>query len=128
MQFCQKHWDMLRAAINDRGLSHLVAKSSEEAMESIVAQLQGGEGDYDPLMDCYWMITNRALEVGGLYLLSGDLCPVCEAMKHTAHIPALGSTTNEPAGAEWVEKHWIDGPADAVLKHCQQQGLTTPAQ
>jgi hypothetical protein len=128
MQFCQKHWDMLRTAIEARGLTHLIAKSGEAAMERAVDELQGRADDssYDPLMAAHWMIANRAVEMGGLYFLSGGHCPVCEAIKHTAHWPREGE--NEPAGEAWVESHWIDGPADAVLTHCQERGLTAPPQ
>lgn len=111
MQFCKEHWAQLRAAIEVRGLSHLIAKSGEQAFANIKAELEGEASPYDPLMDCNWMIINRALAYGGLYLMgtkeNGEqYCPVCEAVAN---------------GAE--EKFWIDGPADAVLEHCRGKGL-----
>lgn len=129
MKFCQPHWDKLRAAIEARGLSHLVAKDAQTAMADTVAQLEGTatEANYDPLMNAHWMITGRALQMGGLYLMMADHCPVCEVMKHMAHIPRTPEET-EPAGAAWVESHWIDGPADAVLTYCQERGLVPPKQ
>ena len=54
-------------------------------------------------MAAHNMIVGRALELGGLYLMTGDYCPVCEAMKH-----------GQP------ETHWIDGPSDAVLEMARE--------
>lgn len=113
MQFCKDHWDKLRKAIEDRGLSHLVVKSEEAVFENIVAELQGEKVVYDPLIDCHWMITNKALETGGLYLLTNkkdgtQYCPVCEAVTH-------GN----------LECDWIDGPADAVLNYCREKNLVS---
>jgi hypothetical protein len=115
MKMCQPHWDKLRQAIKDRGIYFLVAGSSEQAISNIVADLKGEPSDYDPLMDCHWMITKRALELWGLQLMwtkedGTDYCPVCEAERHGA-----------------TESIWIDGPADSALKFCRQKGLVPPA-
>jgi len=130
MKFCDKHWRMLRAAIETRGISHLVAGSSEEAhaamKEDLQAYIDGRESiaPYDPLMSCHWMISSRAIELGGLYLMTGDHCPVCEAMKHLAGRPREEGS-DEIVDAAWVERHWIDGPADAALDECKHRGLVT---
>lgn len=127
MKICDNHWAKLTEAIKSRGLWHLVTKEGKAAFDSIAGQLQGQpEEGYDPLMACNFMIWGRAIDVGGLYLMTGDLCPVCEAMVHTAKFPKEGET--EPVGEAWVESHWIDGPADAALAHCRELGLTSPAQ
>lgn len=130
MQICPDHYEKLKAAIEARGLTRLIAKDAQTSFDAAVREIQGEPaepGDYDPLAACCWMIMGRALEMAGLYLMTGDLCPVCEAMKHTAHWPRNAQET-EPAGEAWVEKHWIDGPADAALAHCQRNGLTSPPQ
>lgn len=111
MKFCQSHWSKLRAAMVDRGIGHLGAQSGEQAIENMTTELAGGKPDYDPLMDAHWMITNRALEIGGLNLMTSkedgsDHCPVCEALSHGASA-----------------ENWIDGPADAVLEACRDKGL-----
>ncbi len=113
MSICKPHWDKLRVAIEHRGMSHLVAKSGQEAMNNIKAELDGTKkkGDYDPLMDCNNMIWSRGLECGGLRMLSGDICPICEATKH-----------------DEKETVWIDGPADAALAHCRELGLMPKVQ
>jgi hypothetical protein len=113
MRICGKHWAALREAIAQRGISQLVAKSGEAAFESLKADLEGRSqlNDYDPLMDCNWMISNRALSIFGLSIMSqredgSEHCPVCEA---------------ETAGAE--PGSWIEGPADAALLTCREKGL-----
>lgn len=117
MRFCKDHWDKLRTAIKNRGLDHLGAKTTEQLHADMVDQLRGSQTDYDPLMDCYWMISNRAIEMGGLYMMTvkenGEhYCPVCEAIEK-------GGQT---------EQYWIDGPADAALKHAQKKGLVPKIQ
>lgn len=116
MKFCQAHWDRLRTAIEIRGLGHLIAPSGAEAMERAAQELDGTATDatYDPLMAAHWMIVSRVTELGGLYLMTGDYCPICEAIK--GHSQAMVS--------EQVEAHYIDGPADAVLAYCRDKGLS----
>lgn len=112
MQFCTDHWNKLRLAIANRGIDHLVAKDGEAAITNEIAKLSGETGSYDPLMACHWMITNRALEFGGLYLMfpkedGSQHCPVCEALLHS----------------DGDEGYWIDGPADVALRECKERGL-----
>jgi len=86
MKFCQPHWNELRQAIKSHGVWDLVATSGEEAMSQVVDELKGVEKTlerYDPLMAAHNMITGRAIQCGGLYLLTGDYCPLCELAKHT---------------------------------------------
>lgn len=119
MRFCQSHWDALRAAIDARGLSHLVARSGKEACERLVAESKGEATDatWDPLMAAHNMIVSRVLELGGPYIFTGDYCPVCEAIRgHAKHMTR-----------EQVEKHYTDGPADAVLQLAREKGLVPQA-
>lgn len=134
MKFCQPHWDRLRAAIDVRGLSHLVAKDGADCAGRLQRELREGKpivDEYDPLMSCHWMIFNEALRQGGMGLLGtppegGSYCPICEAVKATKE-----PYDELPPGAtlqERVEKWWIDGPADAALAFCREKGLVpTPA-
>ena len=108
MRFCQPHWKALREAIDKRRLGDFISDSPSEVANEMRVQLEGKENPdspYDPLMGATNMVYGRAIELGGLYLLQGDLCPVCEAVKH-------GST----------ESYWIDGPADAILKDFREHG------
>lgn len=126
MKFCMPHWNALRAAIDARGMGHLVAKSGAEAVEGLVLELEGraAEAMFDPLMAAHNMISSHALEVGGLYLLTGDYCPVCEFCQHAPPPPEGHRYPTNDA-------YMIDGPADAVLAMARQQGLVpapeTPA-
>jgi hypothetical protein len=61
--------------------------------------------------------------MGGLYLMTakedGTMhCPICEAVAHKPH----------DAEVQWVEDYWIQGPADATLKECQDRGLVPKVQ
>lgn len=119
MKYCQPHWDALRDAIERRGLSHLVAKSGEAAARRARAEIEGTATDrtFDPLMAAHNMVLAKVTEMGGLYLFTGEYCPVCEAMKgHAAH-----------ATPEETERHYTEGPADAVLQYCRENGLVLAA-
>ena len=106
MQFCQLHWGQLRKAIDDRGLSHLVAKNGYEAAKNTLAEAKGQPSNYDPLMPAHWMILSQSMEVFGLQVL-GDCCPLCEV-----------------ACVEGgVDQEWITGCADAILRYCQENGM-----
>ncbi len=90
MKICKDHWEMMRNAIEDRGMSGLVARDSETAFDNIKEELSGGRPDFDPLMSMHWHWTNEAIRCGGLYLMGedetgandGQFCPVCEFEKN----------------------------------------------
>lgn len=109
MKMCQQHWVALRAAIDARGLSHLIAKNGEAAVEKTLGELQGqAESEtYDPLLSAYFAIMGNALEMGGMYLLTGDFCPICESEAHGVH------------PAEW----WFTHAADEQLQRAKELGL-----
>jgi len=128
MKPCDKHWTMMRAAVEERGITHLI-KTAQQNHAAIVDQLERTDAgrqpdagapradEFDPLMSAYWMVMSRALEHGGLYLMhtpegGGHYCPICEAIKHTPD-----------STPEATERHWIDGPADAALAQAAQLGL-----
>ena len=105
MQFCQPHWDRLRQEIKSHGVWDLVSVSGEEAVGKLVDELKGKEPTlegYDPLMAAHNMITSRALECGGLYLLTGDYCPLCEVTK---------------ASKPEVAEGWIRGASKAAVDY-----------
>lgn len=79
MQSCQKHWDALRKALEDRGLDKLVPQGGEEAASRQLDQLQSARvtrDNFDPLMGAFWAIAGNCSErisrAGGnpLYLLA----------------------------------------------------------
>lgn len=81
MDFCQEHWDMLRQNVIDEGIGDWIAPSGEIAVEQLKDELVKKEHtktNYDPLMNCYWMIANKTLEMVGLYAMSEEFgCPIC---------------------------------------------------
>jgi hypothetical protein len=87
MKFCQPHWDELRQQVKSHGVWDLVATSGEEVVSQVVDELKGVPTTlerYDPLMAAHNMIVSRAIECGGLYLLTGDYCPLCELTKNSS--------------------------------------------
>lgn len=117
MRICPAHWGKLSDAIRSRGLWPLVARNGQEALQRAVDELEhkADKSSYDPLADCCWMIYGQALKMGGLYLMTGDYCPVCEAVKHAKLGTPDGFATTEQA-----EAHWIDGPANAVQAYVKE--------
>ncbi len=88
-------------------------------MERLSEEIEGTAQpyNYDPLLAMNSMIFGEAIKLGGLYLLNGDYCPVCEVIRQYA------DTEDEDGKfitAEDVRSYWIDGPADAVLEYCQK--------
>lgn len=127
MKMCQPHWDTMRAAIVDRGLDGLVAKSGEAAVDAQVRQLEEAQRTgsvseqttketFDPLMSMHWHFSNEALRCGGLYLMTqradgdndGHYCPLCEFEKNAAGFAA---------------KEEIGTVADQMRDYCIEQGL-----
>ncbi len=107
MRMCPNHWNDLKTAIDIRGMTHLI-KTSTNTIERLKDQQMGVEtkDTYDPLMSACMMIYNKALECGGLYLLSGEYCPLCELNLH--------------GGTSIV---WIDGATNSIKKYCIEQKL-----
>lgn len=130
MQICQPHWDKIRALVDEHGMAHLVG-NVESAHERLASEITGDAPvddakNLDPLLRVNAMIWERGLSMGGLYMMNGDICPICEAMKHMAHVPLEGKT--EPVGEAWVEKHWTEGPVLAVKGLAITLGALPPVQ
>lgn len=113
MKMCQSHWEELRAAIDIRGLSKFVSQGGKAAGALLADEVQHGRtiGNWDPLMAANFAIFGNAIEIGGLYLMTGDLCPLCERTKHTG----------KPAA------EWIDFAANDQLAYARQNGLVPAA-
>ena len=112
MKFCQNHWNLLRKAIEDRGMEHLVAKSGEECVQKLVDDIeQPNKSTFDPLMGSHNMILFRALRDYGLEIMmqnedGSDRCPICFLdSKHKEKCVAPGCTWS-------YEKRCFHGVAD----------------
>lgn len=76
MRFCKEHWDALRKAIDDRGMTDMVATP-----ETVVKKTAAGQ---EPLIGAHNMITGVALDVGAVgphRQAPLPQCPVCELEK-----------------------------------------------
>lgn len=64
MNGCHVHWMMLRAAIDERGLMHLVADDGPAAARRMASEFEEGRSakNYDPLMGAWFAILSNAME------------------------------------------------------------------
>lgn len=113
MQMCPSHWEALRQGVKDRGLWHLVATSGEEAFAQVQDELAGTADPqrFDPLISANWAMFSTAIQFGGLEMLDGQHCPLCEADKHGGHA-----------------QEWIEGCLDAQLAHARDLKLAPAVQ
>lgn len=97
MQWCQQHWDGLRAEIERQGLTGFVASSGRVAAEQFSRAVSGEESldTFDPLMGAHWAINAFIAEQMGpggfLTLMAYEGCPICKADEvHQAHCDVNG--------------------------------------
>lgn len=115
---CAEHWTRLRKEVEDSGMTHLVSRSGKEAFDKIVAPLtepaspRNGADDFDPLMGANFSIWGAALKDGGLAMMVGDKCPLCECCREN---PGL-------------DEDWIKGSVADELNHARQLGLMPKVQ
>jgi hypothetical protein len=102
MQFCDKHWQNLRASVSKYGLDHLIAPDGKAAAEMMARQLEGTDTpiDFDPLMAAHNQLLDVAVNFVGLKVM-GDTCPVCELERY----------------------EWTDGAAYQSMLYAQKNGL-----
>lgn len=108
MSFCQKHWDDLKAGVQQRGMWALVAPSGQAAIYRIKQELEGTptNSTYDPLMAAHWMIMNAVLQQGGLDVI--NRCPLCVVEEH---------------GGDAMVAEWVKGCLDSVLEYVKENKL-----
>lgn len=113
MRMCRPHWDMLRDAIRERGMAHLVPGSGEGAAKLM------HEGTPDPLMSAVLSITANAIEVFGPGVMSDKedgtaRCPICTGNEACAAAVAEGMPCpgNMPGKCGEI---WIQHAADDEL-------------
>lgn len=88
MRFCQDHWDRLRAAIEQRGIGHLIAQGGERAAANLKSEIEAGASivNFDPLMGAHNAIVSNALSnmppQAAMAMMTVDepreaACPLC---------------------------------------------------
>jgi hypothetical protein len=121
VRFCQPHWDAIRAALDERGMTDLIASSGARAVVNTARDYEAGHttlATFDPLMGAHWAIVNRVMEVVGLSILSPnedgtDRCPICYAREHHASTECPGPP-DCLVDDEWFEA-WIPSVADHMV-------------
>ena len=117
MRMCDVHYQELRKAIDDRGLTHLCRSNQENYNQTLLELKQVSDPTdhkhFDPLHSAVWGIYSNALKSGGLYLMSEEnICPLCELEAHTTEKAAT----------------WIQNCTDSILLYARQQFLVPAVQ
>jgi hypothetical protein len=108
MNWCQPHWDQLRAAIKERGLDGFGAQNGQQAIQDAAAQIEGKPTDFDPLMGCFWQINSQMLRDVGLRAI--ERCPLCILVED---------------GQPHLVGNWLKGVTDSALEYALKEGLIT---
>lgn len=116
MRVCDDHWQVMKDAIDQRGLTPLVSKDGKEACDNLKDEIEGNESRFDPLMSMFWHWVNNSVAQGGLYLMGLDesgnqYCPICEYTKHCQGFDAereIGITADQMRDYA-VQEHLIPG-------------------
>jgi hypothetical protein len=125
------HWNRLRAAIADRGLSALVSETGQAAVANLKSEIVDGPSidNFDPLMGAHNAILGNAIQITGPVLLmaSGDdePCPLCYLNESLAKHHAEGCTTPGCLADTLPPGHyddWIDKAADGAAEEWKRRG------
>jgi hypothetical protein len=134
VRYCQCHWDALRAAVDVRGLGHLVAQSGDEALANTALELKGAGETFDPLMGAHWRIANRVIENLGrtqgpdaAISAIGDpeWCPLCAVQASFDWWEDRSkNTSGDPRPAHALDAQgWVDATLDSALAYAREQRL-----
>jgi hypothetical protein len=122
MNICQEHWDRLRAAVEARGMSHLVARSGQEAAANTVEQMEEGVSpdNWDPLMAAFVALGSKGLERCGMAAFAPGFCFLCEVRKSFEHCKTLPEFDPD---LHKDDDFWLNSCMDAMLEHAREIGL-----
>lgn len=114
MQFCQPHWEALRAAIRARGLDHFVAPGGAAMVDRVTS------GDFEPLLGAHNAIVQNAVSFAGLEVMDAnddgsERCPLCFL------VARCGCTAKQPGPCDF--ERWVDRAADDQLAAAKERGL-----
>jgi len=122
---CSKHWEMMHAAISDRGMGHLISKGPAEA-EAMAKKIQdeGPEAFTDPLMESFTKMTVALMEMVG----PEDLLRMYAHVEHKPICPICAAMVVGKEGHASTENHWTNNLADHMLTEYRERGLVTRLQ
>lgn len=114
MKFCRPHWEELKKAVDERGLTPFIASSGAEA----VKRMTGESAKFEPLMYAHNAIVSNAMGVAGLVLMENnddgsERCPIC----------FLVAACQCGKGADCPFNTWITKAADDALEGAKHHGL-----
>ncbi len=132
MQFCPSHWDALKKAIDNAGLSTLIAVDGKRAMQNLASEATEGltVDNFDPLMAAHNAILANAMDLAKeryhadpLGMMFDDpahperACPICYLNSLHAHHDEHCTQPNcdYPRGYTWDEyfiTHAVEGAAE----------------
>lgn len=142
MKICQPHWDAMRAELKRLGIDHIGAKSGQEAMGTMVDQLeraQAGDShaptdaEWDPLMAMNMNFWSRAMDVVGLAAMDPEFgCPLCHA-RADFDLHSKPEGCGDPACGrpqmvgDPTDVAWITGCTEAMRQEAVKRGLVRPS-
>ena len=117
MKFCQAHWDRLKKSIIDAGMGKLIADDGAQAVERMKAELDSTATDetFDPLMAAHNALVTEFLNplgADGLYIFTGDYCPMCELVRLNPRPPEQA-----------MDENWIKGVTRELQEYCREKKL-----
>lgn len=129
MRMCMRHWEMLKQAVVDRGLSAMISDGGEELVARLASQQEEGitVDNFDPLMYAMTVIIEQSIGYAseaagqaGVDEITADNniglgCPLCFLdMKHKPLCDDEACTGFD----EWTQRG-----ADAALQRCEGMKL-----
>ena len=108
MEWCQPHWSQLKQKVVDKGMWSLVSSNGGEAADIAVAQLEGDDTKFDPLLNCCFGIFNFVMSHVGLRAMGQ--CPLCILVQD---------------GQPELVENYLDGCTNDALQHCMSHNLLT---
>lgn len=120
MKICSDHWNALRTAVEERGLSQFVSKDGETAVKRLTSAFSNTADDadsFDPLMQANFAIWGNAMDAfGSAIVAEGAPCPLCALDQHIAE--CKDTDCHRESGADWIKF-----AADEQLQAAQDMGL-----
>jgi hypothetical protein len=123
------HWERLKAAIDARGLSALIAETGQDAGQRLISGMADGPSidNFEPLMEAHNAIVSNAMTFvedrycqSPLLIMGGDPeapdCPICCLnwlhLEHDKHCTKPNCDYPKAATYDWM----IDRAADDALE------------